>query len=147
MNPRKVDIDPERLDECWQEQPRLMEDACLELAEAKRRLADAKRLLDLKEATLSLNIRKNSGDYGLDKATETAVASTVVVQDDYQESVKLLNEAKYDADVREALVNALVDRRKALEDNVALHGMGYFSVPKENKSPFKSKVKVRERNG
>lgn len=134
FTPRQLQIHPEYLAEQWQEQAKWMDDAGRDLAGAKFALSETKRDFDLTEAKLALAIRKNPVHYGLDKATDKSVEACVVTQDELQESSKAVNKAKYDVDIREALVNALIDRRKGLEDHAQLIQLGLCQIHTTPKS-------------
>ena len=146
FEPRQLQINPQYIAEQWQEQSGWMEDACLLVAKAKLSLSECKRLFDLTDARLSLAVRKNPGSYGIDKSTETAIAACVITQDEYQKALEACNKAKYDVDVREALVNALIDRRKGLEDNVQLLQLGICSIPNHQKTYAIPPSERRKRN-
>lgn len=140
FEPRQLKIDLAHLPEQWQEQADWMQDACRDVAEAKAKLREANRLFELTVAKLSLRIREKPKEFGLEKATEKSVEAKVIVQTKYQDAQKAIDQAKYDVDIREALVTALVDRRKGLEDEVVLSNMGWFAAPSDN--PTRNKVKA-----
>jgi len=101
--------------------------------DAKRDLEDMKNKLEVIHAELAKDIRSNPENFGLDKVTETAVASTVLVQPRYQKFVARLQTLKHDADLAQAVVWALEHKKRTLTLLVELYGMGYFSSPKISK--------------
>lgn len=90
----------------------------------------AKAALDETEAAIAKRIRANPEKYGLDKVTESGVASTILLQVRYKEALKTLMDAKQTADEAQAVVWALEHKKRSLTLLVELHGMGYFSDAK-----------------
>ena len=101
--------------------------------DAKRDLEDMKNRLEVIQADLSKEIRSHPENFGLEKVTETAVASTVLVQARYQKFVARLQTLKHEADLAQAVVWALEHKKRTLTLLVELYGMGYFSSPKISK--------------
>ena len=135
-----VEIDKDRLDTEWAGQAGLFYDHAMQLAEAKLNQASAKTNVDLVEADLSLKIRSNPDQYGLGKVTEAAIKDTVTTHPAYAKAVAEGYEARYETDVLQAAVDALEHRKRALESLVQLHGMSYFSQPKERKAVTREDV-------
>jgi hypothetical protein len=125
-----VSIDPFHLDREWTAQPDRMQKAGDLLADAKDRADRAKSKLDVVKATVELMVRKKPSAFGLDKLTEPAVAAAVVASDQYQEAMGRFNKAKHRAALLGSLVDAMEQRKAALENLVKLHLAGYYSEPK-----------------
>lgn len=102
-------------------------------AEARRDVIEAKAELDLVEADLAKHVRDNPGAYGLEKVTETAIASTVLRSPKYQTALKAVHKAQHEAEMHSAVVSALEHKKRALTLLVELHGMSYYSDPKISK--------------
>lgn len=101
--------------------------------DAKRDYDDMKNRLEVAHAELAKEIRSNPENYGLEKVTETAVASTVLVQPRYQKALARLQKLKHEADLAQSVVWALEHKKRTLTLLVELFGMGYFSSPKISK--------------
>lgn len=122
--------DPNRLDDNWVEQPGLRLAYGRELADAKRKVAEANAELKVTECELELAVRSDPEKYGLAKSTEGAVKTVVPTLDEYRKAKRALIESQHDADVLDAVVSAIDHRKKALEDLVQLHCCGYFAEPR-----------------
>lgn len=125
-----VDIDENNLDKECIKLPSAYLRHAHRSAEAKRDVDEVKRQLDVVEADMAKKVRDNPGAYGLEKVTESAVAATVLRSGTYQAALQTLNEAKYKAELAQAVVWALEHKKRTLTLLVELHGMGYFSNPK-----------------
>lgn len=139
-------IDLNRLEIEWCRQPRLVLDACLKLADLRQEQDRTKAEVDLQEAELSLDIRKNPSNYGLDKVTEATIASMVVALPSYQLAQRLHRKARHAVDVQQAYVNALDHKKKALESAVQLQLAGYFAAPREPKTADNDDFRQRQRD-
>lgn len=124
------DLDKHQLDEEWINQPELYYVHSTNLTEAKRDYELSKSKLELVSAEIKMDIRKNPSNYGLDKVTEDAIKTALVLSNEYKEQDKATIESKYKVDSLQAIVDALDHRKKALENLVHLFGMNYFSTPK-----------------
>ncbi len=125
------DIDINRLDEEWVNQPKIFFKYAAELADARRRVEEAKAELDIVKAVADKDIRQEPASFGLpDKITETLISNTVIQHPKYQEALKKYQIKKHKADILQAAVSALDHRKSALERLVSLHGQSYFASPK-----------------
>lgn len=124
-----VSIDETALDVEWLQQPNLMYKYARHQAQTKKAMDEAKERLDFIKAKLEMNIRANPGDYGLSKVTESAIASTILLQPEYQEASKKYIEAKYENEVAVAAVRAIDQKKTALENLVKLLNVSYFAGP------------------
>ena len=142
-----VSIDETALDVEWLQQSNLMYKYAKHQAETKKAMDEAKERLDFIKAKLEMDIRANPGDYGLSKVTESAIASTVLLQPEYQEASKNHIEAKYENDVATAVVRAIDQKKTALENLVKLLGVSYFagpSAPRDLSLEWNEHIKRRE---
>jgi hypothetical protein len=124
-----VNIDPDSLDTEWLEQPRLMMKYAKAAANAKKRVDQAKEQVEVTKAELDRDIRTNPDGFGISKITETVVQNTITLQAGYQEVMADYIEAKYEFDFARYAVQAMQERKDALENLVKLHGMQYFAGP------------------
>ena len=124
-----VSIDETALDVEWLQQANLMYKYARYQAETKKAMDEAKERLDFIRAKLEMDIRANPENYGLSKVTESAIASTILLQPEYQEASKKYIEAKYENDVAVAAVRAIDQKKTALENLVKLLSVSYFAGP------------------
>jgi len=122
-------INEDMLDVELLEQPTLMEKYSHLLAEAKLDRDLAKEDLELKKAEISLDIRDHPQDYKLEKVTDKAVEACVLMEEEYKDAVKAYNQANFEVNVLQGVVNAIEHRKSALEKLVTLHGQNYFAGP------------------
>ena len=124
-----VSIDETALDVEWLQQANLMYQYARYHAETKKAVDEAKERLDFIKAKLEMDIRANPETYGLSKVTESAVASAILLQPEYQEASKKYIEARYENDVASAAVRAIDQKKTALENLVKLLSVSYFAGP------------------
>lgn len=125
------DIDKTRLDTEWIKQPRLFFVYAKQLADAKRRLEEARAEADVVKAEVDLEIRGTPENFGFKdmKITEVLITTTINQNGRYQKAAKLIRIRKHKVDILQAAVTALEHRKSALEKLVSLHGQNYFSTP------------------
>ena len=124
------DLDENRLDQEWLNQPRLYFQHATLLASARKELERAKAKENLVAAEVELDVRKRPEHYGIDKVTEGVVSSTVTVQARYQSAKQELLNAQHEVRVHEVDVATLDHRKKALENMVQLQMANYYSEPR-----------------
>lgn len=140
-----LDIDHYVLDEEWMNQPKLYFRYSAELTKAREewdllrnQLEVAKSELDDVMAELDLQIRNDPDGFGLTgKVTEASIKNTILLQEAYKTAKKecegiqtKIIQAKSSIGVLEGFVEALSQRKTALENLVRLHGQNYFSTPR-----------------
>ena len=127
-----LEIDITRLDEEWVNQPKQFFNWATQLADAKGNLDAERNRLDIAKAELDLDIRTNQTNYDIDKdkkLTENLILNTILQQDEYQDALGEVRNAKHRVDILQAAVQAFDHRKSALERLVSLHGQNYFSTP------------------
>jgi len=142
-----VSIDETALDVEWLQQSNLMYKYARYQAETKKAMDEAKERLDFIRAKVEMDIRANPENYGLSKVTESAIASTILLQPEYQEASKKYIEAKYENDVATAAVRAIDQKKTALENLVKLLSVSYFagpSAPRDLSLKWTEHIKRRE---
>ena len=145
---RTFQIDPDRLDEEWINQPDLFHGFAVELAQNRLEVESLKNELELIEARLDRDVRERPKRYDVDKISENAIHAVVVQQKTYQTALQALNQAKYRLDISQAAVTACDHRKKALENMVYLHGQNYFATPRakgESGEKMREHVKTSSR--
>lgn len=125
-----LQIDENRLEYEWINQPTLVFKYAKKLADARFKFDEAKAELEVTEADIANTIRKAPELYDLKKVTEGAVKETIPLQSEYKAAVQELNKAKHTVEVYAAVVSALDNRKKALEKLVDLWMANYFSTPR-----------------
>lgn len=142
------DIDKNRLDDEWLNQPKRYFEWAVQLEDARADIDDAKREYDVTKtefdevkAKVELDIRNDPDDYHLPKVTDKSIAAVVLMQLDYKEAEDSLykaqeriDTAKHRAGILQAVVSALDQRKKALEKLVDLHGQKYFATPRASEN-------------
>jgi len=128
---RDLAIDPLSLDEDFLVQPGLYMKYSVMAADADKCKNQAKEKLDVVKAELDRAIRKEPSQFGLEKITESVVASTIILQPEYKEASDELIEASYQYSILQAAVRAFDHRKSALENEVKLWLGTYFAGPKE----------------
>lgn len=128
-----LSIDTDTLDEEWKEQPVLYGKHAEKVANARLNLDEAKSNLEVVKAELDKTIRESPEDYDIPKVTEAAVQATILLQEEYKESLKAVHMAQYTLNLHSGYLNALDHRKKALEKLVDLFLADYFSAPRQSK--------------
>lgn len=139
------EIDINRLDEEWINQPKFYYKYSELLTDAKEKVERCKAQLEIANddrkavrAKLHLRIRKNPKKYfgTADKPSETAIANRILTHPKYaksQQKVYKVNEdlikASKEVSTYYSAVFTLDHRKAALERLVSLHGQNYFSTP------------------
>lgn len=144
-----MSIDETALDVEWLEQPRLMIKYAQIAAEAKRRFDKAKEQVEVIKADRDKDIRTNPSEYEITKITETVIQNTIVLQGDYKEAQLEMIDAKYEFEMSRYAVQAMQERKEALENLVKLYGMQYFagpSVPRDLSQEWQKKQNQKESN-
>ena len=139
------DIDRNRLDEEWFNQPKLYAETSDKLADARRDLNQREAEFDLISSELDIQIRDDPSHFGIPKMSEGAIKNCIVAQDKYQKAQKKVRIAKHRVDVLAGYCKALDHRKKALENAVELFLADYFSTPRAKSSDSKERMKGKER--
>jgi hypothetical protein len=96
-------------------------------AEAKRDVDEAKAALEVIDADLAKQIRDTPARFGLEKVTESAISGTILLAPAHKQALQILQDARHDYEMTNAVVWALDHKKRSLTLLVDLHGMGYFS--------------------
>jgi hypothetical protein len=121
-------IDDGNLASEWLKQPSLTYGAGVDEAEARHQQNMADAQLDVIAAQLRMKIRCDPEPYGFGaKPTVDDIKAIVLLQPEYQTALSNLNRAKYNLDIMQARVSAMLDRRKALERRVELLALNFHS--------------------
>jgi len=123
-------INKNKLDEEWIQQPSKMMRYSVELAQAIFNRNRAKENLDVIEASLDSEARKEPTPAGLGKATETAIKNWIKLQDTYREALEAYHDTDLEVNLIQGAVYALQASKSALENLVKLFLSGYWSEPR-----------------
>lgn len=145
MDLQNFQIDENRLDREWILQPERVYQVSIELADAQKELAEARNSLESVTADLSNAIRQNPEKYNIEKVTEKAVESVLLSRKTYKDAQQLVIDCKHRVDTLQAQATALDHKKRALENLVDLHGMGYFSEPRTSSREGVARVEERSK--
>jgi hypothetical protein len=123
------DLESVSLDRAWNDQARLYWTYSSKLADAREVWEQAKRERDLVYAELTKDVCLHPSKYDLVKATVEVVKQTVTICKSYQKAEVAVIEAKHDVDTLVAFVEALDQRKHALESKVKLMVAGLYAEP------------------
>lgn len=138
-------IDEQALDVEWLRQAELMRKYVKHAALAKKEMDEAKERLDVGKALLERDIRTVPDSYGLNKVTEAAIQSTILIHKEYENLSQAYINAKYEYEVAVAAVRAIDQKKTALENLVKLLGAAYFAGPKAPRDLTQERLKESER--
>ena len=125
-----LEVDEHDLEfELWR-QPKLVKRWHVRAANARKDVNEAKSRLELVEAELRLAITRRPAKFGLKSATIPIVEAAVIAHPKYQKADARHIAAKYALDVVLGMVEALKDKKLALEKDSDFYLAGFFAVPK-----------------
>lgn len=127
----KIDqkIDPAELDIAALMQAELFGTYAMAAVEARAAVDLAKAQLDAVEARLSLECRSNPSEFGLEKATESAVSQAVTCHSEYVEARDAMYDAKNKSAAADAMTSTIEMKKRMIEVLTTLHGQQYFAGP------------------
>jgi hypothetical protein len=133
---KDVTLDKNNLDVEWERQSNLMEEYTKMLAKSNKEYSDIKLLLDNIVSGKKLEWRLD-GEIKLNgkttKVTEGSLDNAIDVDEECIEQKKLLIEKQYEIDVLKGVVEALRNKKSALEYEVQLYLSGYFGSPNDQR--------------
>lgn len=124
-----LEIDLLNLEVEWAKQPKLASEWLKKLAKARRSLDVKRSKKELVEAELDKKIRSNPEAFELEKVTENAIGTAIILCKEYQNITKEINEAQFKVNIIQGVCTAIEHRKRALEGEVELHGQQYWSLP------------------
>ena len=128
------EIDLTRLDYHWVDQVRCVLTQGDALVDDKDSLWRAKAELDVIKSEVAKKIRSDPEKYGLQKTTVDIIKDAVIVHPEVLTAQELVFNENYKVDMRQSMLNALSDRKAALENLVKLHGQQYFATPQTDEA-------------
>lgn len=139
-------IDRDRLDDEWVKQPGLYMEWGNKLADANKKVEQAKAAYNVAEAELQKKIRSDPEKYCDGDSREGAIKAEITIRLAKHPAAKKLIAAKHRQDVLQVAVTALDHRKRALQDAVQLFLGQYFSTPRlkgEEGKEVERKIKQR----
>jgi hypothetical protein len=127
-------IRKDELDREWILQAKTFDKWARRAARAQRNVDQAKADLDVCHAEQAKDIREIPDKYSIEKITDKVVEDTIILQHEYQRALKALNDAKYEKNIVDSVVESLQQKKYALQNLVTLHGQDYFSTPRAKES-------------
>lgn len=124
-----LEINELELEKEWMKQPDLAATWLKKLARAKRTLDVKRAKKELVEAQLDKKIRQDPEAFELEKVTENAIGTAIILCKEYQDIAKEINEAQFKVNIIQGLCTAIEHRKRALEGMVELFGQQYWSLP------------------
>ena len=127
----EIRVDKNNLDEEWERQSRTSFDFGRDLADARKEMADKKRLMDLALADAMDFILQNYEDYGLSKQqsnSSTFVRNAALKNEEYQKAYEDFIKSEHDVNVLQAASYAMLDKKMALEYLTRLFLADYFTT-------------------
>lgn len=123
------DLDLALLDKHCLQQPKLVYEYGMKLADARDALDRSKASYDLAKAEAANQISKSPETFGLSKTTDAAIKAAVETHEDVMAAQDRLQKQTHAVAVLQAVMNALEHRKRALEGLIQLHGQQYFAAP------------------
>ena len=130
---KDLEIDKNALDDVWQNQAILFCKWAEQEVEAQYVRDKAKEKLDLVEAQLDSEIRKNPIKFKLDKVTESAIHNTVIQAEQYIAAYDNYLSAVKEAKIMGVARESFDHRKSALMKLTDLFLSQYWSEPREGK--------------
>lgn len=126
LKPRLI-IDRNALDVECQKQAAFYEEVAGEVPALKCAAKVAKGRFDFVRSDLEVKIRKNPAVYGLEKVTDKALASLVVVQEDYQAAQLDMFIAEEMRDRADVSAMSAGDKKSMIRDLIVLWEKDYYA--------------------
>jgi hypothetical protein len=125
-----LEIDPDALDVAWVNQPGLMAHWAAKLERCRHRLEIAKSNERLREAQMDAKVRSQPERYKIKRLSEGAINSVIAQDATLLELQQATRAAQREVSLHSAAVDAIHQRRYALQNLVQLLTMDYFAGPK-----------------
>ena len=135
FNSLRLEIDPLRLEEEWQQHPSQYGYWAEEAVDAQDAMDRAKASFDRVSSTLDNDLRTNPDDYGIKKATEGEVKTALVRQPEYIAAQDAYLKAKKEYNKAQAALASLEHRKRALSMLVELFVKDYYSDMQKHGGP------------
>lgn len=121
------------LEKDWTEQASLYMYYSEAYADAIKIRDEDKNKLEIADAQLDFEIRRNWEKHFEKQPAETAIKNWVIMQEKHQKALAIYLESSHNANLLQGAKTALDHKRKALENLVSLLITGFHSAPKVSK--------------
>jgi len=125
-------IDRDNLHEEWMQQASLFMKWAESSVQAQFERDKAKERLDICRANLDGQIRTDPQAFTVEKVTEAAIQSAILLSKEYKEKNNEYLESVRQAKILDAAREAFDHKKKALEKITDLYISGYYATPKES---------------
>ena len=129
----------------WLRQAEMMLKYTRHSADMQKEMDEAKERLEVGKAQIEIDIRSAPDTFGLEKVTEAAIQSTILLQKGYQKLSQEYSETRHEYGVAVAAVRAFDQRKSALENLVRLLGASYFAGPQTPRDLSKESLDEKKR--
>lgn len=126
----EIHIDPTKLDLEWIDQPNKRMQFSQLCADAQQLVRELKNDMDVLEAQIMLEVYQNPDKFNLPKLTVDTAKAAVELDPRVRKIKQEYLEAQNDHELLKGALDAIDDRKKALENLVSLLIADYFSGPK-----------------
>uniref|UniRef100_A0A6M3K1C3 Uncharacterized protein n=1 Tax=viral metagenome TaxID=1070528 RepID=A0A6M3K1C3_9ZZZZ len=143
---KDISVDPLQLDVEWAKQAQTFHRYAEQAADARDLMERQKEKVAVLEAELGLAIRSNPTKYGLEKVTEGAIQSKILLDSSRKEAMEKLATLIHRHELLSIAVRSLDQKKSALENLVRLQGQNYFASPSVPRDIGSEWAKEVERN-
>lgn len=95
----------------------------------QKEVENAKQVLDITKADLDLKIRSNPEKFKIEKVTEGAIQSAILISKEFQEANMRCLNAQYEKNMAGNAVQSMTMRKEMLEGMIKLLAQSYFAGP------------------
>ena len=141
---KEMQIDESALDLEWLEQADLTMKYIQYAAEAEKDRDEKKEKMEYAYARLEKEIRSDPDSFGLGKLTESIVNNAILREKSYEKASQAYIDAKFEARVARGAVDAIRDKKEALQELGRLVQIGYTAAPKEPRDIVKNRREKRQ---
>lgn len=131
----KLLVDENNLLEEWQGQASMMLDYGIRLADARQEEDECRAALAVVVSELDRDIREDPEKYGLPKVTDSIINNAIPGQPKHKKAMSLLNKARHEVRVLQAVVDALDHRKRTLQGMTDLWLRQWYADPKSSAQP------------
>jgi len=140
------EIDESRLEEEWDKQLKLNMRYTIAVADANKRVEQAKAAVDVAKAELERKIRSDPDKYCGGDSRDGAIKAEITIRLARHSATKKLISAKHHQDIMQGALAVVESRKYAIQDKVKLFLGNYFAEPRvkgEDQQEAKNKLKQR----
>lgn len=136
---KDMQVDESALHLEWLEQADLTMKYIQYAAEAEHDRDEKKEKMEYEYARLEKDIRSDPESFELEKLTESVVNNAILREKSYEKASQAYIDAKFEARVARGAVDAIRDKKEALQELGRLVQIGYTAAPKEPRDIVKDR--------